>query len=100
MDGQALVIFFRKSNHFVFMFHFSCMQKDVRDIFTPIHFEVKYELGEHRLAQRDSGGLPSLKPILQQKDELANVVRNKVSFVIVVHFCGHFINLSIGHNVF
>jgi len=84
------------------MFHFSCMQKDIRDIFTPIHFEVKYELGEHRLAQRDSGDLPSLKPILQQKDELANVVKNKVgfSFPSLFRFCGHFINLKMGHNVF
>ncbi|XP_048050458.1 integrin alpha-4 [Megalobrama amblycephala] len=60
--------------------HLAFMKKDVRDIFTPIHFEVKYELGEHRVAQRDSGGLPSLKPILQQKDEQANVVKNKTIF--------------------
>ncbi|ROL50392.1 Integrin alpha-4 [Anabarilius grahami] len=60
--------------------HQAFMKKDVRDIFTPIHFEVKYELGEHRVAQRDSGGLPSLKPILQQKDEQANVVKNKTIF--------------------
>ncbi|XP_077072076.1 integrin alpha-4 [Siphateles boraxobius] len=60
--------------------HQAFMKKDIRDIFTPIHFEVKYELGEHRLAQRDSGGLPSLKPILQQKDELSNVVKNKTIF--------------------
>lgn len=60
--------------------HQAFMKKDVRDIFTPIHFEVKYELGEHRLAQRDSADLPSLKPILQQKDELANVVKNKTIF--------------------
>ncbi|KAL0184816.1 hypothetical protein M9458_020512, partial [Cirrhinus mrigala] len=51
--------------------------KDIRDIFTPIHFEVKYELGEHSVLQRDSGDLPSLKPILQQKDEQANVVKNE-----------------------
>uniref|UniRef100_A0A673JYU4 Uncharacterized protein n=1 Tax=Sinocyclocheilus rhinocerous TaxID=307959 RepID=A0A673JYU4_9TELE len=60
--------------------HQAFMKKDVRDIFTPIHFEVKYELGEHRVQQRDSGGLPSLKPILQQKDEQANVVKNKTIF--------------------
>lgn len=63
------------------MFYFSCVQKDVRDIFTPIHFKVKYELGEHHVQQRDSGGLPSLKPILQQKDEHGNIVKNKVCFL-------------------
>uniref|UniRef100_A0A8C1NBN5 Integrin alpha 4 n=1 Tax=Cyprinus carpio TaxID=7962 RepID=A0A8C1NBN5_CYPCA len=60
--------------------HQAFMKKDIRDIFTPIHFEVKYELGEHRVLQRDSGGFPSLKPILQQKDEQANVVKNKTIF--------------------
>uniref|UniRef100_A0A8C1W7R4 Integrin alpha 4 n=1 Tax=Cyprinus carpio TaxID=7962 RepID=A0A8C1W7R4_CYPCA len=54
--------------------HQAFMKKDIRDIFTPIHFEVKYELGEHRVLQGDSGGLPSLKPILQQKDEDGNTV--------------------------
>lgn len=95
------------SEHLVYMFYFSCVQKDIRDIFTPIHFEVKYELGEHRVLQGDSGGLPSLKPILQQKDEDGNVVKNNVCFslflnlcfVIVDNFCGHFINLIVGHNV-
>uniref|UniRef100_A0A8C1GZV3 Integrin alpha 4 n=1 Tax=Cyprinus carpio TaxID=7962 RepID=A0A8C1GZV3_CYPCA len=60
--------------------HQAFMKKDIRDIFTPIHFEVKYELGEHRVLQGDSGGLPSLKPILQQKDEDGNVVKNNTVF--------------------
>ncbi|XP_073701757.1 integrin alpha-4-like [Garra rufa] len=60
--------------------HQAFMKKDIRDIFTPIHFEVKYELGEHRVLQRDSEDLPPLKPILQQKDEKANVVKNKTIF--------------------
>ncbi|XP_067300539.1 integrin alpha-4 [Pseudorasbora parva] len=60
--------------------HQAFMKKDVRDIFTPIHFEVKYELAEHRVAQKDSSGMPSLKPILQQKDQQANVVKNKTIF--------------------
>lgn len=62
------------------VFHQAFMKKDVRDIFTPIHFEVKYELGEHRVVQRDLGDLPALKPILQQKDELDNVIKNKTIF--------------------
>ncbi|XP_016149044.1 integrin alpha-4-like isoform X1 [Sinocyclocheilus grahami] len=60
--------------------HQAFMKKDIRDIFSPIHFEVKYKLGEHRVLQRDSGGLPSLKPILQQKDEYGNVVKNNTIF--------------------
>lgn len=75
------------SEHLVKMFYFSCVQKDVRDIFTPIHFEVRYELGQHSVLHRDSEALPSLKPILQQKDEQANVVKNQVSFLQFLHLC-------------
>ncbi|XP_052004536.1 integrin alpha-4-like [Xyrauchen texanus] len=59
--------------------HQAFMKRDVRDIYTPIHFEVKYELAEHSVIQ-DSKGFPSLKPILQQKDEKDNVVKNKTMF--------------------
>ncbi|XP_059356508.1 integrin alpha-4-like [Carassius carassius] len=60
--------------------HQAFMKKDIRDIFSPIHFEVKYELGEHHVLQKDSGDLHSLKPILQQKDEQSNVVKNNTIF--------------------
>lgn len=59
--------------------YFFDTQKDVRDIFSPIHFEVKYDLGGHSVLQQDPRGLPALKPILQQK-EMSNVVKNQVSF--------------------
>lgn len=61
------------------MMYFCDTQKDVRDIFTPIHFQVKYDLGGHSVLQQDPGVLPPLKPILQQK-EMSNVVKNQVSF--------------------
>ncbi|TRY88287.1 hypothetical protein DNTS_029033 [Danionella cerebrum] len=64
--------------------HQAFMKKDVRDIFTPIHFEVKYELGEHRVHQRNSEDFPALRPILQQKEEMDNVLRNKTTFA---RFC-------------
>ncbi|XP_056610488.1 integrin alpha-4 isoform X1 [Triplophysa dalaica] len=60
-------------------FHQAFMKKDVRDIFTPIHFQVKYDLGGHSVLQQDPGVLPPLKPILQQK-EMSNVVKNQTMF--------------------
>ncbi|XP_051564254.1 integrin alpha-4-like [Myxocyprinus asiaticus] len=60
--------------------HQAFMKRDVRDIFTPIHFEVKYELGKHSVIQDVSRDFPSLKPILQQKDERDNIMKNKTMF--------------------
>lgn len=59
--------------------HQAFMKKDVRDIFTPIHFEVKYDLGGHSVVQQDPMGLPALKPILQQKEK-SSVVKNQTVF--------------------
>ncbi|KAJ8352174.1 hypothetical protein SKAU_G00236500 [Synaphobranchus kaupii] len=55
------------------------MQRDVQDIFTPILFELEYELGEHSVPKEASGSLPPLKPI-QQKRENGNQVTNQTEF--------------------
>ncbi|XP_028848029.1 integrin alpha-4 isoform X2 [Denticeps clupeoides] len=69
-----------KHNELTCETHQAFMRKDVRDIFTPIYFEVTYELGEHSTARSSSRTLPALKPILQQRGENSNVVTNKTEF--------------------
>ncbi|XP_064167388.1 integrin alpha-4-like isoform X1 [Anguilla rostrata] len=56
------------------------MRKDVRDIFTPIYFEVRYELGDHNVIRSASKSFPALKPVLQQREGLTNTVLNKTEF--------------------
>ncbi|KAG9349466.1 hypothetical protein JZ751_027911 [Albula glossodonta] len=49
-----------------------CIHRDVRDIFTPIYFEAKYELAEHNVIKTG--------PVLQQREGQSNLVANKVGF--------------------
>uniref|UniRef100_A0A8K9XKT4 Integrin alpha 4 n=1 Tax=Oncorhynchus mykiss TaxID=8022 RepID=A0A8K9XKT4_ONCMY len=60
--------------------HQAFIRKDVRDIFTPIHFEVSYTLKEHTVHNGGST-FPALKPILQQRGGHGNLVANKVSLI-------------------
>ncbi|XP_031442160.1 integrin alpha-4 [Clupea harengus] len=60
--------------------HQAFMRKDIRDIFTAIHFEVRYELGEHSTARAGSRNFPPLKPMLQQTGEHNNLVIEKTEF--------------------
>ncbi|KAK6315274.1 hypothetical protein J4Q44_G00148030 [Coregonus suidteri] len=60
--------------------HQAFMRKDVRDIFTPIHFEVTYALREHTVRNWGSRTFPALKPILQQRGGHSNLVANKTEF--------------------
>ncbi|XP_018584475.1 integrin alpha-4 isoform X2 [Scleropages formosus] len=60
--------------------HQAFMKRDVRDIFTPIHFELTYELGKHNVIKTSVKSLPSLKPILQQTGDHSNLVTNKTQF--------------------
>ncbi|XP_066515112.1 integrin alpha-4 [Hoplias malabaricus] len=60
--------------------HQAFMRKDVRDIFTPIHFEVQYELGEHSVVSRSTRSFASLKPILQQREGYTNLISNQTQF--------------------
>ncbi|XP_076858286.1 integrin alpha-4 [Brachyhypopomus gauderio] len=60
--------------------HPAFLRRDVRDIFTPVHFEVTYQLGEHRVARGVSKTFPALRPILQQREGYSNLVSNKTQF--------------------
>ncbi|XP_035266134.1 integrin alpha-4 [Anguilla anguilla] len=59
--------------------HTAFMRRDVRDIFTPIQFELKYELGEHSPPEEVTGSFPPLKPV-QQRREDSNQVANQTEF--------------------
>ena len=48
---------------------FQFLQKDVRDILTPIQIEATYQLGHHVVSKRSIEEFPPLQPILQQKKE-------------------------------
>ncbi|KAG7466833.1 hypothetical protein MATL_G00146510 [Megalops atlanticus] len=73
-----------KHEHLTCVNHQAYMRKDVRDIFTPIHFEATYELGEHNVIKTGSKSFPALKPILQQREGQSNLVTNKTEFA---RFC-------------
>uniref|UniRef100_A0A674F5D2 Integrin subunit alpha 4 n=1 Tax=Salmo trutta TaxID=8032 RepID=A0A674F5D2_SALTR len=60
--------------------HQAFMRKDVRDIFTPIHFEATYALRQHTVRNWGSRIFPALKPILQQRGGHSNLVANKTEF--------------------
>lgn len=50
-------------------YDFQFLQKDVRDILTPIQIEAAYHLGHHVISKRSIEEFPPLQPILQQKKE-------------------------------
>uniref|UniRef100_A0A8D3C3V7 Integrin subunit alpha 4 n=1 Tax=Scophthalmus maximus TaxID=52904 RepID=A0A8D3C3V7_SCOMX len=56
--------------------HVAYQRKDVRDIFTPVQFEVSYSLREsnHRASSKT---FPPLKPILQQSAGHQNTITNQ-----------------------
>ncbi|XP_053733155.1 integrin alpha-4 isoform X1 [Synchiropus splendidus] len=55
-------------------------KKDVRDIFTPVKFEVSYSLKERRTITLHSKSFHPLKPILQQGRGMWNTISNQTSF--------------------
>ncbi|XP_053184061.1 integrin alpha-4 [Scomber japonicus] len=55
-------------------------RKDVRDIYTPVWFEVSYGLKETRTNRTSAKAFPPLKPILQQRAGHRNAVSNLPSF--------------------
>lgn len=61
------------------------LQKDVRDIFTPLYFDVRYDLGEHSVEGRASSSLTPLKAVLQQRDGQTNRVMNQVRTSAMTH---------------
>uniref|UniRef100_A0A667WWA2 Integrin subunit alpha 4 n=1 Tax=Myripristis murdjan TaxID=586833 RepID=A0A667WWA2_9TELE len=60
--------------------HLAFMRKEVRDIFTPVQFEVSYALRNLNTHKPSSGAFPPLKPILQQTAEHRNIITNQTQF--------------------
>ncbi|KAJ8004344.1 hypothetical protein DPEC_G00158200 [Dallia pectoralis] len=56
------------------------LRRDLRDIFTPIHFELQYELGEHTVSSDNSRSFPLLRPVLQRAEKHSNMLSNKTVF--------------------
>lgn len=54
------------------------LQKDVKDVFAGITFEVAYSLGKHVLAGHQERDLPALTPVLRWKKGQKIAVRNEV----------------------
>ncbi|XP_060784948.1 integrin alpha-4 [Neoarius graeffei] len=69
-----------KHGHTACSKHQAFMRRDVRDIFTPLYFDVQYELGEHSVIIGGSSRLPRLKAVLQQRAGQTNQVTNQTQF--------------------
>ncbi|KAK5600226.1 hypothetical protein CRENBAI_004912 [Crenichthys baileyi] len=60
--------------------HVAYQRKDVKDIYTPIQFEVSYGLREKSSHRVSSRPFPPLKPILQQNAGHRNTITNQTQF--------------------
>ncbi|XP_031725926.1 integrin alpha-4 [Anarrhichthys ocellatus] len=60
--------------------HVAYQRKDVKDIFTPIKFEVSYSHRETNTHRASSKTFPPLKPILQQNAGHQNTITNQTWF--------------------
>lgn len=60
--------------------HVAYQRKDVRDIFTPVKFEVSYSHRETNTHRASSKTFPPLKPILQQSAGHQNTITNQTWF--------------------
>ncbi|KAK2840066.1 hypothetical protein Q5P01_013806 [Channa striata] len=60
--------------------HVVYQRKDVRDIFTPVQFEVSYSLRETKTRKDTNKVFPPLKPILQQRAGHQNTITNQTRF--------------------
>ncbi|XP_036965569.1 integrin alpha-4 [Acanthopagrus latus] len=60
--------------------HVAYQRKDVRDIFTPVKFEVSYSHRETHTQRGSSKNFPPLKPILQQSAGHQNTITNQTWF--------------------
>uniref|UniRef100_A0A674NKI0 Integrin subunit alpha 4 n=1 Tax=Takifugu rubripes TaxID=31033 RepID=A0A674NKI0_TAKRU len=58
--------------------HVAHQKKDVRDIFTPVEFEVSYSHSETSPHRGNANAFPPLKPILQQSPGHQNRITNQV----------------------
>uniref|UniRef100_A0A1A8D2Y2 Integrin, alpha 4 (Antigen CD49D, alpha 4 subunit of VLA-4 receptor) n=1 Tax=Nothobranchius kadleci TaxID=1051664 RepID=A0A1A8D2Y2_NOTKA len=59
--------------------HVAYQKKDVKDIYTPVQFQVSYGLRETR-SHKVSRSFPLLKPILQQSEGHRNTISNQTQF--------------------
>ncbi|CAB1328077.1 unnamed protein product, partial [Coregonus sp. 'balchen'] len=69
-----------RHGHMTCVTHLAFLRRDVRDIFTPIHFELRYELGEHNVVRGNSRSFPPLRPVLKRGGEYSNLLTNKTVF--------------------
>uniref|UniRef100_A0A3Q0SRR6 Integrin alpha 4 n=1 Tax=Amphilophus citrinellus TaxID=61819 RepID=A0A3Q0SRR6_AMPCI len=69
-----------RQGHLTCATHVAYQRKDVRDIFTPVQFEVSYSLREKNSQRASSRSFPPLKPILQQSIGHRNTITNQTRF--------------------
>ena len=62
------------------MFLSVSLQKDVKDVFTAITFEVAYTLGKHVVDGHLDNDLPALTPVLRWKKGDKIAAKNEVTF--------------------
>ncbi|XP_061696897.1 integrin alpha-4 isoform X2 [Syngnathoides biaculeatus] len=60
--------------------HVAYQRKDVRDIFTPVRFEVSYSLRETNAHKHAGKHFPPLRPVLQRAAGSRNTVSNETLF--------------------
>ncbi|XP_061648070.1 integrin alpha-4 isoform X2 [Phyllopteryx taeniolatus] len=60
--------------------HVAHQKKDVRDIFTPVRFEVSYSLRETNAHKHASKLFPPLRPVLQRVGGSRNTINNETLF--------------------
>ncbi|KAM9347864.1 integrin alpha-4 [Symphorus nematophorus] len=69
-----------RHGHLTCTTHVAYQRKDVRDIFTPVQFEVSYSRRETNTQRGASKTFPPLKPILQQSAGHQNTITNQTRF--------------------
>ncbi|XP_067083664.1 integrin alpha-4 [Osmerus mordax] len=60
--------------------HLAFLRRDVRDVFTPIQFQVTFALRDNVVQRGSSKTFPPLKPILQQRGQNSNHITNQTEF--------------------
>ncbi|XP_056280936.1 integrin alpha-4 isoform X2 [Pseudoliparis swirei] len=78
--------------------HVAYQRKDVKDIFTPVRFEVSYSHKETNAHRASSRTFPPLKPILQQSAGHQNTITNQTWFArsCLLENCSTNMQLSAG----
>uniref|UniRef100_A0A8C8G087 Integrin alpha-2 domain-containing protein n=1 Tax=Oncorhynchus tshawytscha TaxID=74940 RepID=A0A8C8G087_ONCTS len=86
-----------RHGHMTCVTHLAFLRRDIRDIFTPIHFELQYELGEHNVVRDNSKSFPPLRPMLQRGEEYSNLLTNKTVFTRYCAWANCSTNLQVTH---